>query len=79
MHLQIVVNLVHCTPIQAYWDKSIPGNCSINDQEYFVGSVLAHLLMDLVILALPVPYIKKLQISLYQKICVFAMFLLGGL
>ena len=79
MLLQIIVNLVHCTPIQAYWDKSIPGNCPINDQEYFVGSVLAHLLMDLVILAMPVPYIKKLQISMYQKICVLAMFLLGGL
>lgn len=51
----------------------------INDQKYFVGSVLAHLLMDLVILALPAPYIKKLQISFYQKFCVLAMFLLGGL
>jgi len=35
--------------------------------------------MDLIILALPVPYIKGLKISLYQKFCVFAMFLLGGL
>lgn len=76
--IRIVVNLCHCIPIQSYWDKSIPGHCPINDQEYFVGSVLAHLIMDLVILALPAPYIKKLQISLYQKFCVFAMFLLGG-
>jgi hypothetical protein len=79
MLLQIVINLCHCTPIQAYWDKSIPGNCPINDQKYFIGSVLAHLLMDLVILALPTPYIKKLHISLYQKFCLFALFLLGGL
>jgi hypothetical protein len=76
---QIVANLCHCTPIQAYWDKSIPGKCPINDQKYFVGSVLAHLLMDFAILALPVPYIKKLQISLHEKFSLFAMFLLGGL
>jgi hypothetical protein len=79
MLLQIIVNLLHCIPIQAYWDRSISGKCPINDQKYFVGSVMAHLLMDFVILALPAPYIKKLQISLYQKFCVFAMFLLGGL
>ena len=76
---QIVVNLLHCIPIQAYWDKTISGNCPINDKDYFVGSVLAHLLMDFVILGLPAPYINKLQISLYQKFCLFAMFLLGGL
>jgi hypothetical protein len=66
-------------PVQAFWNKSIPGNCPVNAQKYFVGSVLAHLLIDLVILALPAFYIKKLQISSRQKICMFAMFLLGGL
>ncbi|CZR56241.1 uncharacterized protein PAC_06129 [Phialocephala subalpina] len=78
--IKILATTVICWSITraSYWDKSIPGNCPINDQEYFVGSVLAHLLMDLVILALPAPYIKKLQISLYQKFCLFAIFLLGG-
>jgi hypothetical protein len=79
MLLQIVVALCHCTPIEAYWDKTIPGNCPINDQKYFVGSVMAHLFMDLTILALPVPYIKSLNTSLYQKFCLLAMFLFGGL
>jgi hypothetical protein len=76
---QIVVGLCHCTPVEAYWDKTISGNCRINDQKYFVGSVIAHLLMDLAILALPVPYIKSLNISFYQKFCVLAMFMFGGL
>jgi hypothetical protein len=76
---QIVVALCHCTPVEAYWDKTISGNCPINDQKYFVGSVMAHLFMDLAILALPVPYIKSLNISFYQKFCVLAMFLFGGL
>jgi hypothetical protein len=77
--LQIVVTLCHCTPVQSYWDKTIPGKCPINDQKYFVGSVIAHLFMDLTILILPAPYIKSLRITLYQKICVYAMFLFGGL
>ncbi|PMD16061.1 hypothetical protein NA56DRAFT_649673 [Hyaloscypha hepaticicola] len=76
--IRIVVTLCHCTPVEAYWDKTIQGNCPINDQKYFVGSVIAHLFMDLTILALPVPYIKSLNISFYQKFCVFAMFLFGG-
>jgi hypothetical protein len=79
MILQVVVNLLHCIPIQSYWDLTVQGKCHVNDQKYFVGSVMAHLFMDFAILALPGPYIRKLQISLYQKFCVFAMFLLGGL
>ena len=73
------MTICHCIPVQAYWDKSIPASCTIDDQKFFIGSVLPHLLMDLIILALPAPYIKSLQISLYQKFCVFAMFLFGGL
>jgi hypothetical protein len=74
-----VVTICHCIPVQGYWDKTIQANCNINDQKFFIGSVLPHLAMDLIILALPVPYIKNLQIRLYQKLCVFAIFLFGGL
>jgi hypothetical protein len=76
---KIVVTICHCIPVQGYWDKSIPAICNIDDQNFFVGSVIPHLVMDLIILALPAPYISKLKISLYQKFCVFAMFVFGGL
>jgi hypothetical protein len=73
------MTVFHCFPIQGYWDKSVPATCSFDDQKYFGGSVTAHLLMDMTILALPVPYIQRLQISFYQKLGVFVMFLFGGL
>ena len=76
---QIMVTVFHCIPVQGFWDKSISASCNIDDRKFFLGSVIPHLVMDLIILALPVPYIKSLQISSYQKFCVYAMFLLGGL
>ncbi|KAH0551520.1 hypothetical protein GP486_007263, partial [Trichoglossum hirsutum] len=76
--VRIIVTICHCIPVQGYWDRSIAAACGVDDQKFFVGSVMPHLLMDFVILSLPIPYIKGLKISLYQKFCVFAMFLFGG-
>ena len=73
------MTVFHCYPIQGYWDKTIGAKCTINDQKYFGGSVTTHLVMDIIILAIPVPYIHKLQMSIYQKISILGMFLCGGL
>jgi hypothetical protein len=44
-----------------------------------MASVIPHLLIDLIILGLPVPHIKNLQISKREKFGVLGMFLFGGL
>lgn len=70
----------HCVPIAAFWDKSIEdASCNINDSQFFFGTVLVHLILDLVILALPVVQIQRLQLKLGKKVAVIALFMFGVL
>jgi hypothetical protein len=72
-------NVLQCTPVSFFWDKTQPGHClpnalvtigMTNGVLSFVG--------DLIILALPVPMIWTLQINLRRKIALNAIFLIGG-
>ena len=70
--------IFHCVPVHAFWDHSVPdARCDINDSEFFFGTVLVHLLIDLVILALPVMQVRQLQLRFGQKVGVIGLFMFG--
>ena len=46
---------------------------------FYIGSTLADLLSDLMILVVPIPLVWNLQMATFQKISVSILFLLGGL
>ncbi|KAK8136175.1 hypothetical protein PG984_004115 [Apiospora sp. TS-2023a] len=73
------ITIFHCIPVQAYWNKSIPGaTCMISDSKYIFWSTLAHFLLDVVIIVLPAVEIRKLvQFSTRQKIGTCALFGFG--
>jgi hypothetical protein len=64
-------------PVQGFWDRSIDARCDINDSKFFFGTVLAHLVLDVVILALPVIQVYQLKLPVSQKIAISAMFTFG--
>ena len=51
----------------------------MNDTQWFVGTVTANFIMDLIVLILPMLYIKKLQVERSKKIIIGGMFTFGGL
>jgi hypothetical protein len=69
--------IFHCVPVQAFWDTSIKATCNIDDSKFFFGTVLAHLIIDIAILALPVMQIKHLHLPANKKAAVVAMFMFG--
>jgi hypothetical protein len=70
--------IFHCIPVYAFWDKSVEGaRCDIDDSSFFVGTVLAHLAIDIVLLAMPVVQVQRLQLGRSQKIAVSALFMFG--
>lgn len=67
-----------CYPVQAFWDRSIPDfRCYIDDSKFFFGSVLAHFVLDVAILVLPVLQVRKLQLRTAQKVGVISLFMFG--
>lgn len=76
--LRTFLAIFHCIPIQAFWDKSIEGaHCAINDSEFFFGTVLAHLLIDIAILILPIMQVRRLHLESGKKVGVIALFMFG--
>lgn len=74
----IVAGLCICMPLRYLWDQSIPGHC-IQINQYYRWVRLPNVLSDLVILALPVPHILRLQTTRKMKLGLLITFLLGGM
>ncbi|KAK7409600.1 hypothetical protein QQX98_008195 [Neonectria punicea] len=72
--------IFQCIPVQAYWDKSIDdAKCRINGAKFFLGTVLTHSLMDLLILTLPIMEVARMHLPLGQKLAVVGLFAAGSM
>ncbi|KAG9563348.1 hypothetical protein KCU71_g5849, partial [Aureobasidium melanogenum] len=67
---------VGCQPIAKQWDPSIPGKCLNALPIYFAlgGTSLG---WDLIIIVLPFPILRRLQLDFHRKVALFAVFSLG--
>lgn len=70
------VVIFQCSPIKAYWDPTIKGNCLVTIS-IELGSGITSIVLDLYTLILPMPIIWKLQMSTARKVLTFATFALG--
>ncbi|KAF4966174.1 hypothetical protein FZEAL_10681 [Fusarium zealandicum] len=72
------LTIFHCFPVQAFWDFTIKDKvCPIKSSNFFFGTVLAHVIIDIAILALPIVQIQKLQLPKMQKMGIILMFMFG--
>ncbi len=74
----LVLFIFKCVPVERFWDRSIPGRCINLSVMYFMNG-LTNLFSDVVILAMPLPIIWKLNTRLAHKFLLSAIFALGGL
>ena len=77
--VQLITICLQCIPINGFWDKSIHASCKINTHKFFEGYIIPNIIVDVFLLALPVPYIWRLKISQSSKAFLCGLFLLGGL
>ena len=67
-----------CDPPEKSWKPSTPGIC-ISKFSVFLGSLIPEIVTNFIILAMPIPYIWRLQVKHKQKLLLTGVFLLGGL
>ncbi|KAF5020318.1 hypothetical protein F66182_7694 [Fusarium sp. NRRL 66182] len=76
--VRMFLTTFHCYPVQAFWDPNIKEfTCAIKSSAFFFGTVLAHVIIDVGILILPVVQIQKLQLPVMQKFAIILMFMFG--
>jgi hypothetical protein len=70
--------LLICVPIEAFWTHAPGARCFMPIPLFYTGAI-SNSIMDVVILAIPVPLVWKLNLPRKQKISVSCIFLLGAL
>ncbi|KAG9497334.1 hypothetical protein J7337_012129 [Fusarium musae] len=67
-----------CVPVQSLWDYTITDKvCNINSDQFFLGTITTHFIMDIIILILPIIEVFRLRLKTGQKLAIGALFLLG--
>ncbi|KUI57320.1 hypothetical protein VP1G_04632 [Cytospora mali] len=73
--LSILLPLV-CTPVAAFWDKSVQGTCLDQLAIWYVMASI-NLVTDFVVFSIPLPVINSLQLPRKQKFMLMGVFGLG--
>lgn len=66
-----------CVPVQAFWGDGT-GRCMDRLAFWFSNAAL-NIATDIIIVVIPIPLIRTLQISRKQKIALIMVFAVGGL
>ncbi|RWA04860.1 hypothetical protein EKO27_g10242 [Xylaria grammica] len=74
----LLLTLLQCIPTRGYWDKTIEASCNVDSQKFLFGISIPNILIDVTLLALPIPYVVRLNTSTNQKHALISIFLLGG-
>lgn len=72
------LTIFQCVPIPASWDKSVDAQC-IDKDAFWIAYAILNVVTDVLVLALPIPQVFKLQLKLREKLLLSGIFLLGGL
>ncbi|EGD85577.2 uncharacterized protein TERG_01848 [Trichophyton rubrum CBS 118892] len=67
-----------CSPVEAYWDRSIPHTC-LSSFPNWLSYAIINITTDVILLVLPVQQILRLQLTKRDKIALILVFLLGSL
>jgi hypothetical protein len=74
----ILLPAFECLPVRSAWDRSVPGKC-LNLSAVIYSGASTSIILDFVIIALPIPELKTLNLTLKKKITLGLMFSVGSL
>ena len=72
-------SIFQCVPVQAFWDKSIQNPKCQDIRASALGTGIANMILDIMLLIIPLPMIWKLQVSRRIKVSLTGIFMLGAL
>lgn len=68
-----------CQPLSGFWDKTLPRVKCLPDLSTWLGGAIGNILTDLLVFALPIPMLIKLNLPGAQKAMLLGVFSLGFL
>ncbi|KAK5991553.1 hypothetical protein PT974_09837 [Cladobotryum mycophilum] len=82
----VLLIIFQCVPVYAFWARFDPHNplpstdyhCGVDDKRFFYGSAIPNILTDIILIAVPVPYIYTIRLPFPQKLGLVSVFLVGA-
>jgi hypothetical protein len=72
----IFAGLLICRPLAKNWDFTLEGTCGSQPNFYFAMGIV-NLITDAVMIALPIPYLLRLNLVMRKKILAIALLSIG--
>lgn len=69
--------LFACQPVARFWNPFLEGHC-LDARKLYLANAILNVIFDFVVLLVPVPMLRKLQVSTRQKLVIGALFSLGS-
>ena len=69
--------MFNCIPVQAVWDITIKGAKCIETRAIYIGGSVPNVILDVIIVGMPIPYVWRLHAPLAQRLLLAGMFALG--
>ncbi|KAF1830495.1 hypothetical protein BDW02DRAFT_572956 [Decorospora gaudefroyi] len=66
-----------CIPVQAAWDITITDKTCIPIRSIYLGGSVPNVILDLVLVIMPIPYVLRLHAPVAQRVVLVGMFALG--
>ena len=73
-----LMTVFSCHPVAYFWDRDLHGQCLDINALAYANSGMS-IAQDLIVIALPLPVLTKLNMSMKKKIGVVFMFAVGSL
>jgi hypothetical protein len=75
----IVETFAFCKPVQFTWDKTVNGSCAKNANIGYIIAALSNLLIDVVVVAMPIPIVWSLRMPIKKKRGIIGIFSMGAM
>lgn len=76
--MSVLTSLFYCKPLQKAWNLSLDGSCAdLSSLHYSISAI--NILNDVLLLAIPAPFIIRLQVPKKQRILLISIFACGAL
>ncbi|KAH7393772.1 hypothetical protein DE146DRAFT_659974 [Phaeosphaeria sp. MPI-PUGE-AT-0046c] len=70
--------IFNCIPVQAAWDITIQGTAKcIEVRSIYLGGSVPNVILDMIVVFMPIPYVWSLHAPLGQRLVLAGMFVLG--
>lgn len=75
----VIGSALICIPVPYFWDPTIRGGHCMNKLAFWFSNAALNICTDIMILAIPVPVLKDLQLPKKQKVGLMLIFSIGAL